>query len=230
MHFASNVVRPPYEANSVYLQVTSGCSHNACRFCTYYKDAPFAVSPEREIVEQLKELKELGYSGIVFGVESGDDKILKFMNKGYKANEIVPQLSKMDEAGLPYEVIFLSGLGGKGYGLDHAKKTAAVFNQLHPDRVLIAGLTIFPDTPLMQDVRKGTFVEATEGERVLELTEFLKDLNIDTLVDATNASIITTIYGRVPERKANMISRLQYIYDTYGEQGLRHQRDSLGMI
>lgn len=292
MHFASNVVRPPYEANSVYLQVTSGCSHNACRFCTYYKDAPFAVSPEREIVEdleelasygmafpriwlqgadpfllsfsrlkrianlihkylpfvktiggygridslknktveQLKELKELGYSGIVFGVESGDDKILKFMNKGYKANEIVPQLSKMDEAGLPYEVIFLSGLGGKGYGLDHAKKTAAVFNQLHPDRVLIAGLTIFPDTPLMQDVRKGTFVEATEGERVLELTEFLKDLNIDTLVDATNAFIITTIYGRVPERKANMISRLQYIYDTYGEQGLRHQRDSLGMI
>lgn len=292
MHFASNVVRPPYEANSVYLQVTSGCSHNACRFCTYYKDAPFAVSPEREIVEdleelasygmafpriwlqgadpfllsfsrlkrianlihkylpfvktiggygridslknktveQLKELKELGYSGIVFGVESGDDKILKFMNKGYKANEIVPQLSKMDEVGLPYEVIFLSGLGGKGYGLDHAKKTAAVFNQLHPDRVLIAGLTIFPDTPLMQDVRKGTFVEATEGERVLELTEFLKDLNIDTLVDATNASIITTIYGRVPERKANMISRLQYIYDTYGEQGLRHQRDSLGMI
>lgn len=292
MHFASNVVRPPYEANGVYLQVTSGCSHNACRFCTYYKDAPFAVSPEREIVEdleelasygmafpriwlqgadpfllsfsrlkrianlihkylpfvktiggygridslknktveQLKELKELGYSGIVFGVESGDDKILKFMNKGYKANEIVPQLSKMDEAGLPYEVIFLSGLGGKGYGLDHAKKTAAVFNQLHPDRVLIAGLTIFPDTPLMQDVRKGTFVEATEGERVLELTEFLKDLNIDTLVDATNASIITTIYGRVPERKANMISRLQYIYDTYGEQGLRHQRDSLGAI
>lgn len=187
-------------------------------------------SLKNKTVEQLKELKELGYSGIVFGVESGDDKILKFMNKGYKANEIVPQLSKMDEAGLPYEVIFLSGLGGKGYGLDHAKKTAAVFNQLHPDRVLIAGLTIFPDTPLMQDVRKGTFVEATEGERVLELTEFLKDLNIDTLVDATNASIITTIYGRVPERKANMISRLQYIYDTYGEQGLRHQRDSLGMI
>lgn len=292
MHFASNVVRPPYEANSVYLQVTSGCSHNACRFCTYYKDAPFAVSPEREIVEdleelasygmafpriwlqgadpfllsfsrlkrianlihkylpfvksiggygridslknktveQLKELKELGYSGIVFGVESGDDRILKFMNKGYKADEIVPQLSKMDKAGLNYEVIFLSGLGGKGYGLDHARKTAEVFNQLHPDRVLIAGLTIFPDTPLMQDVRKGTFVEATEGERVLELKEFLKDLNIDTLVDATNASIITTIYGRVPERKANMISRLQYIYDTYGEQGLRNRRDSLGAI
>lgn len=292
MHFASNVVRPPYEARSAYLQVTSGCSHNACRFCTYYKDAPFAVSPENEIVEdlkemasygvafpriwlqgadpflltfdrlkriaeliheylpfvqtiggygrvdslrnknveQLKKLKELGYSGIVFGVESGDDKILTYMNKGYHADEIVPQLSKLDRAGMAYEVIFLSGLGGKGYGLDHAKKTAAVFNQLHPDRIIIAGLTIFPDTPLMKDVRSGEFQEAPEGERILELKEFLKDLNIDTLIDATNASIITAIYGPIPAQKQAMIDRLQKIYDVYGETGLRRQRDSLGMI
>ena len=292
MHFASNVVRPPYEARSVYLQVTSGCSHNACRFCTYYKDAPFAISLENEIiedlqelrsygipfpriwlqgadpfllsfdrlkriaeliheylpfvqtiggygrvdslrnknVEQLKKLKELGYSGIVFGVESGDDKILTYMNKGYHADEIVPQLSKLDRAGMAYEVIFLSGLGGKGYGLDHTKKTAAVFNQLHPDRIIIAGLTIFPDTPLMKDVRSGEFQEATEGERILELKEFLKDLNIDTLIDATNASIITAIYGPIPAQKQAMIDRLQKIYDVYGETGLRRQRDSLGMI
>lgn len=292
MHFASTIVRPPYEARSAYLQVTSGCSHNACRFCTYYKEAPFGVSPEGEIIEDLKELqsygipfpriwlqgadpfllsfdrlkriaeliheylpfvqtiggygrvdslrnktadqlkilKNLGYSGIVFGVESGDEKVLQYMNKGYHADEIVPQLSKMDKAGMNYEVIFLSGLGGHGYGLDHAKKTAAVFNQLHPDRVMIAGLTIFPDTPLMQNVKDGTFTEATEGERVQELIEFLKDLHIPTLIDATNASIITAIYGKIPAAKPEMIQRLQAIYDKYGEKGLRQQRESLRMI
>lgn len=292
MHFASNVVRPPYEARSAYLQVTSGCSHNACRFCTYYKDAPFGVSPENEIiedlqelanygipfpriwlqgadpfllsfnklkriaeliheylpfvktiggygrvnslknktVEELKELKDLGYAGIVFGVESGDEKVLTYMNKGYHADEIVPQLSKLDKAGLPFEVIFLSGLGGRGYGLDHAKKTAAVFNQIHPDRIIIAGLTIFPDTPLMKDVRSGEFQEATEGERILELKEFLKDLKNPTLIDATNASIITSIYGRIPEQKQDMIDRLENVYQAYGEKGLRHMRDSLGAI
>ncbi len=292
MHFASTVVRPPYEAQSVYLQVTSGCSHNACRFCTYYKDAPFAISPESEIIEdlqelqhygipfsriwlqgadpfllsferlkriaelihthfpfvktiggygridslrnktidQLKQLKELGYAGIVFGVESGDEKILQYMNKGYHADEIVTQVSKMDKAQIPYEVIFLSGLGGNGYGLDHAKKTAHVFNQLHPDRILIAGLTIFPDTPLMRDVNAGNFHEATEGERILELKEFLNDLTIDTLIDATNASIITSIYGTIPAHKQEMIRRLENIYTTYGEKGLRKMRDSLGAI
>ena len=292
MHFASGIVRPPYEGRSAYLQITSGCSHNACKFCTYYKDAPFAVSPESEIIEdlkelrsygvpfpriwlqgadpfilpfeklyrvaelvheylpfvktiggygrvdslrnktadQLKKLKDMGYSGIVFGVESGDEQILQYQNKGYHADEIVPQLSKMDEARMNYEVIFLSGLGGKGYGLGNAQKTAAVFNQLHPDRVIIAGLTIFPDTPLMKDVRKGDFQETTEGERILELKEFLQDLKIDTLIDATNASIITAIYGRIPEKKQEMIDRLQSIYDAYGEKGLRNMRDSLQAI
>ena len=51
MHFSCGIVRPPYEAGSCFLQVTSGCSHNKCRFCTFYKEAPFSVSPESEIRE-----------------------------------------------------------------------------------------------------------------------------------------------------------------------------------
>ena len=52
----------------------------------------------------------------------------------------------------------------------------------------------------MKDVRSGVFKEATEEEeRVLELKEFLTRLKNPTLIDATNASIITPIYGRIPE-------------------------------
>ena len=82
----------------------------------------------------------------------------------------------------------------------------------------------------MKDVQSGEFQEATEGERVLELKEFLKDLNINTLIDATNASIITAIYGKIPEQKQEMLDRLQAIYDRYGEQGLRQARESLQAI
>lgn len=78
MHFASNVVRPPYEANSAYLQVTSGCSHNACRFCTYYKDAPFAVSPESEIVEDLKEMASYGVPFPRIWLQGADPFLLTF--------------------------------------------------------------------------------------------------------------------------------------------------------
>ena len=51
----------------------------------------------------------------------------------------------------------------------------------------------------MKDVRSGVFKEATEEERVLELKEFLTRLKNPTLIAATNASIITPIYGRIPE-------------------------------
>lgn len=57
MHFNGTVWRPPYEAWSALLQVTSGCTHNKCKFCTLYKDVPrFRISPLTEIEEDLQEL------------------------------------------------------------------------------------------------------------------------------------------------------------------------------
>lgn len=56
MHFSSTIVRPPFEAGCEFLQVTSGCSHNSCRFCTFYKDARFAVSDIDEVKADIEEL------------------------------------------------------------------------------------------------------------------------------------------------------------------------------
>ncbi len=44
-HLESPVFRPPSEANSLILQATLGCSHNACTFCGSYKTKQFKVKP-----------------------------------------------------------------------------------------------------------------------------------------------------------------------------------------
>ena len=59
MHFSKMTYRPPFEANSFLLQVTSGCSHNKCTFCTMYHDVPFKVSPMEEIEIDIKEARSI---------------------------------------------------------------------------------------------------------------------------------------------------------------------------
>ena len=45
MHFTGQVYRHPMEASTQLLEVTVGCSHNKCSFCTMYRETPFKVSP-----------------------------------------------------------------------------------------------------------------------------------------------------------------------------------------
>lgn len=43
MDYVGTVIRPPSEADSIIIQVTLGCSHNGCTFCSAYKDKTFSV-------------------------------------------------------------------------------------------------------------------------------------------------------------------------------------------
>jgi len=87
---------------------------------------------KRKSVEDIKRIKEHGLDEIMIGIETGDDDVLKFVNKGYTAQDIIDAGHKMDEAGITYRMIYLGGLAGKGKLAESAKKSAAVFNQIHP--------------------------------------------------------------------------------------------------
>lgn len=53
MHYEGNIIRPPSEANSILLQVTTGCSHNKCTFCGVYKDKRFNIKSDDVIMEDI---------------------------------------------------------------------------------------------------------------------------------------------------------------------------------
>ena len=49
MHYEGNIIRPPSEAHSIILQVTTGCSHNRCTFCGAYLNQPFRVKDDATV-------------------------------------------------------------------------------------------------------------------------------------------------------------------------------------
>jgi radical SAM superfamily enzyme YgiQ (UPF0313 family) len=52
------VYRPPSEASSLILQVTLGCSHNACSFCVSFKGKRFRVKTWPELKADIEEAKK----------------------------------------------------------------------------------------------------------------------------------------------------------------------------
>ncbi len=55
MHYSGRIFRPPSEAYSLILQVTSGCSHNRCTFCDMYKEKQFSLIPMETVLEDIHE-------------------------------------------------------------------------------------------------------------------------------------------------------------------------------
>lgn len=65
LHFTGQVWRPPYEAGSQLLQITSGCTWHKCKFCSLFPesqlyqevlDGTYTEEPE---IERLMEMRTL---------------------------------------------------------------------------------------------------------------------------------------------------------------------------
>lgn len=54
MPIVGTIIRPPAEAGSFLLQVTTGCSSDRCGFCGAYKGKPFRVKPAGEIMADIE--------------------------------------------------------------------------------------------------------------------------------------------------------------------------------
>lgn len=98
MKYTGPVYRPPYEADTLLLQVTVGCAHNKCTFCTMYRGVKFKVEQVEQIEKDLQEAQQFpGRIKRIFLV-NGDAFVLKARHLkeiAEKIHQYLPEIEKI---------------------------------------------------------------------------------------------------------------------------------------
>lgn len=95
MKYTGPIYRPPFEAHSLLLQVTVGCSHNRCSFCTMYEKTKFHVETLEQIEKDLLEARDTYPLIKRIFLLNGDPFVLKaslLKEIAQKINEIIPEV------------------------------------------------------------------------------------------------------------------------------------------
>jgi len=108
LKYEGRLFRPPSEAKSLIIQITIGCSHNRCTFCSMYKEKKFRIRDIEEIRNDLNECRKRYTSvGRIFladgnglSVSNADlELILK------EINDIFPECKRVGIYGAPKDIL-----------------------------------------------------------------------------------------------------------------------------
>ena len=86
----------------------------------------------RKTPEELGALAGAGLEIVYIGAESGDDEVLRRVEKGATSDEIIRAVRKLEESGIAASVTFISGLGGAELSEQHAAGCARVITESRP--------------------------------------------------------------------------------------------------
>jgi radical SAM superfamily enzyme YgiQ (UPF0313 family) len=147
---------------------------------------------------ELVSLREAGLSLFYLGLESGDDAVLKSVNKGVTAEQMVEATLKGHAAGLRSSVMVLLGLGGEAGSSDHARHSAAALNRMQPHHLSCLTWMPVPEAPLHRRMERGEFSLPGDEGVLRELEELLLHLDLrDTVFRANHASNPLPLAGRL---------------------------------
>ncbi|MBS8239109.1 radical SAM protein [Marinobacter lipolyticus] len=176
----------------------------------------------RKSVEELTELREAGLQILYVGMESGDDEVLRRINKGETAESTRSALSKIRSAGITSSVMVLNGLGGEVLSEQHAVNTARLCNDTQPD-YLSTLVVSFPQGE--ERFRAGfgdDFVPLNQDGLFREIRQFLEHLDLErTVFRSDHASNYLVLKGTLGRDKPRLLEEVNLAISDPGAATLR---------
>ena len=273
LNYSYPLFRPPAEAENLILQVTLGCSHNNCSFCSMYRSKKYQVRELADIfsdidtlaehypdaiklfladgdalsldfsylleilhyikkafpkirristyastqnilaktVNELKELKENNLNLFYYGIETGDDILLKKITKGVKSQQIIDSLEMASEANIKVSATVILGLGGKEYSKQHILHTANMINQTSITYLSTLQLGLEEDVKEKFYSHFDSFTHLDDEEILQEQQELLTYLNPQNKVifRSNHASNALHLSGTLPKDKQRLLAQIE---------------------
>jgi len=162
----------------------------------------------RRSVEDLIRLKDAGLNRIHVGLESGNDSVLEFMQKGVTGLQHIEAGQRVKKAGISLSEYVILGLGGADLWRDHAVDSARVLNQINPDFIRIRTLAISPHSLLFDKVRQGEFKPLADDAIIREEALFIDNLGgIESAFYSDHIlNLLEEVNGKLPGDKSAMLN------------------------
>ena len=173
--------------------------------------------------EQLKLLSEAGLKIAYVGFESGDNQLLKSINKHATKEDYIQASKKLMDAKITLSATFINGLGGAnhpGISKRHAIESADLVNTICPNdnRIwYIAFLTLMipPGTVFYERKKQGEFKDMESIQILEELKIFMEHIDFynkhaNCIFRSNHASNYLPIKGILERDKEKIIDTINY--------------------
>ncbi|MFP4023201.1 MAG: radical SAM protein [Thiohalospira sp.] len=160
--------------------------------------------------KELKELRALGLKLLYIGIETGDDKLLKMINKGETFDSTLDGIQKAHQAGIDTSIMIINGLGGKHYSRQHALKSAEIINQLQPKFLSTLTLSMPFGESHFQNRFEGVYQQQTVKDLFEELLLFIENLEVENVIyRSDHISNNLVLKGVLGKDKSQIIKNLK---------------------
>lgn len=169
--------------------------------------------------EELQQLKETGVDELYLGIETGLDDVLSFMIKDHNLKQAYDVIERLHAAGLQYDSHMMTGIAGKGRGLENAIALAEFYNKTNPRKIVNFSLFLHREAPLYKDIREGRFEPADELENLIEERKLIELLKVENVkYDGFHDFCGIRVRGTLPQDKEKMLTKLDRAIEEYKEK------------
>jgi radical SAM superfamily enzyme YgiQ (UPF0313 family) len=178
---------------------------NVQRISSYALPADILSKSEDELIT----LRQLGLKLLYLGIESGDDELLRLINKGETYKSTVEGIQKANKAGIDTSIMVINGLGGRIYSEQHSIQSAKLVNEVNPKFLSVLTLSLPFGQAHFEKRFQGIYEPQTLIELAVELKQFIRHIdNINSIFRSDHVSNYLVLKGVLSRDKGVFINTL----------------------